>query len=348
MAKEKTNDALKVTPGEPVGVIAAQSMGEPGTQMVLRSFHFAGVASGIATSGLPRMVELVDARKKPATPFTYVYLDEKIMKNFEKAEQIAKKISEIKTEDIARRVLENFSKGTILLRLDSQLLEANELTVKGVAAKIGKLLDVDTKTSGTSILIKTHTKNLRAIRNLAVQVNKLTVNGIEGAGRAVVQQDTKTGEFFVVTNNSNLASIMQIEGVDRSRIYTNDIFEVYRIFGVEAARKIIAGELKTTLREQGISVDERHFFLLSDAMVASGEIKNVGRRGLSGEKNSVFARAAYEETVKHLITAAAFGEIDPMKGVTENVIVGKQILLGTGTVKLAIKKEVLAKMKSKK
>ncbi len=80
-------------------------------------------------------------------------------------------------------------------------------------------------------------------------------------------------------------------------------------------------------------------------MTASGMIKGVGRHGLSGEKRSVFARAAYEETLKHLIHAAAYGEVDPMKGVTENILVGKQIPIGTGSVRLAIRKEDLAKIK---
>jgi DNA-directed RNA polymerase subunit A" len=338
---------FNVTPGEPVGVIAAQSIGEPGTQMVLRSFHYAGIASAIATSGLPRLVEIVDARKKPATPFTYVYLNGRFAKDFGKAEELVKKISEVKLNDLVRRVLENFSKGTIILRLDPQKLEVNELTAKSVAAKLEKLAKVDTVSAGRTIMIKTHTKSAKQIRSLTVQLGKLTVNGIEGAGRAVVQMNKKSGEFYIITNNSNLVELMQLDGVDTARIYTNDIFEIYRVFGIEAARNAIAKELEETLAEQGISVDNRHLLILADAMTANGAIRNVGRRGLSGEKQSVFARAAYEETVKHLINAAAFGERDDMKGVTENVLVGKQIGLGTGNVTLAIKKEDIAKIKPK-
>ncbi|MDE1825082.1 MAG: DNA-directed RNA polymerase subunit A'' [Candidatus Micrarchaeota archaeon] len=336
-----------VTPGEPVGVIAAQSIGEPGTQMVLRSFHYAGVASSIATSGLPRLVEIVDTRKKPATPFAYVYLKGKAAKDFETAEQIAKKINEVRVSDIARRVIENFSKGTITIKMDVQRLQANELTARGVGSKIEKLTKTESRANENAILINTHTKNAKQIRTMAVQIGKMTINGIEGAGRAVVQEDKKSGEFFIQTNNSSLSEIMQVEGVDTSRVYTNDIFEMYRIFGVEAARNTISRELSTTLREQGIAVDPRHLDILADAMTSNGAIKNVGRRGLSGEKESIFARAAYEETVKHLINAAAFGERDDMKGVTENVLIGKQIMLGTGTITLAIKKEDLAKISGK-
>lgn len=341
---------FEITPGEPVGVIAAQSIGEPGTQMILRLFHFAGVAteSVIATAGLPRLVELVDAKKKPSTPFSYIYLEEKVKKNFEKATEIAKKIDEIKIGDLAKRAVENFSAGTIRIRLDPQVLETAELSARTVASKIEKLLNVETELEGNVITVKTHTKNLKAVRAGSVKLMKLTVNGIEGAGKAVVRQDLKTEEFYILTADSNIDLILPIDGVDRSRIYTNDIFKMYRVFGVEAARNALVKELKKLMEEQKIDVDDRHILLLADAMTFGGEIKNVGRHGLSGEKLSVFARAAYEETIKHLVNAAAFGEVDPMKGVTENILAGKQILLGTGTVSLAINKDDLAKIKPKK
>ncbi len=348
MASKK--DQIKdcnVTQGEPVGVIAAQSIGEPGTQMILRSFHRAGVASVTVTSGLPRMIEIVDLKKKPATPFTYIYLEDNVKKNFEKSIAIMKKINEVKVRDVAKRIIENFSNGTIKLRLDRQVLDSNELTAKGVASKIEKLLKLDTAVEENKILVKTHTKNLKQVRSTAVQLSNMTINGIEGAGRAMIQQDPKTEEFYVISADSNIEGIMEVEGVDKSRIYTNDILKMYQVFGIEAGRNTIVNELQKTLKEQGISVDPRHMLLLADAMTATGQIKNVGRHGISGEKDSVFARAAYEETVKHLVNAAAFGEIDEMLGVTESVLVGKQIMLGTGTVKLAVKKEDLAKIKPK-
>ncbi len=345
--KEQQIKSFNVTSGEPVGVIAAQSIGEPGTQMILRSFHRAGVASVTATSGLPRMIEIVDLKKKPATPFTFIYLEDNVKKNFEKAIAIMKKINEVKVKDITSRSIENFTNGTIKLRLDRQSLDSNEITAKSVASKIEKLMKLDTVVQDNKILVKTHTKNLKMVRTTAVQLLNMTINGIPGAGRAMIQQDPKTEEFYIISADSNLDGIMEVEGVDKSRIYTNDILKMYQVFGVEAGRNTIVNELHKTLREQGISVDFRHLVLLADAMTATGSIKNVGRHGISGEKDSVFARAAYEETVKHLVNAAAFGEVDTMLGVTESVLVGKQIMLGTGTVKLAVKKEDLAKIKPK-
>lgn len=325
----KKNNVTSVDTGEPVGIIAAQSIGEPGTQMILRTFHFAGLAASITTTGLPRIIELLDARKKPATPQTRVYLNENISKNFDKAIDVSAKISEVKMSELVRRAVENFTKGRITLVLNGQTLESAGMTVKSMSNMVAKKFDVETSVESERIVIHMHTKKLNDIRNMSVRMMKSVLTGVEGAGKAVVTQDPKTGDFYVDCSGSNIEGIMQVDGVDTSRIYTNDIFEVERVFGVEAARNALAIELEKTLDEQGISVNKRHLFLVADAMTYNGMVKSIGRHGLIGEKESVFARAAFEETVKHLINAAAFGEVDNMSGVTENILVGKQIPLGT-------------------
>ncbi|MGC8479538.1 MAG: DNA-directed RNA polymerase subunit A'' [Candidatus Micrarchaeia archaeon] len=333
--------------GEPVGMVAAQSLGEPGTQMILRAFHFAGIESTIATSGLPRIVELVDARKKPATPITYIYLNSEARKNFDKAEAIMKKISEVKMVTIIKRVLENFPKGMIKLIVDEQALNANNLTPSQVAQKISKKFNVSANVEkDKNIILKLKTKNVAEIRTMSVKIMKDVIQGIPDAGKTIIQQNNKTGEFYLISAGSNIRDIIEVDGVDKSKLYTNDVFAMYGLFGIEAARNTIVRELKNTLDEQKIGVDLRHLMLIADAMCYSGSIKGIGRHGLSGQKDSVFAKAAYEETVKHLVNAAAFSEVDNMRGVTENILVGKQIPIGTGSVRLAIKKEDMQKIKT--
>lgn len=336
-----------VQAGEPVGVVAAQSLGEPGTQMVLRTFHMTGVAAtAIATSGLPRIIELLDAKKMPSSPLMRIRLKESYAKSFAKADEVAKKISEIKMGNILRRVVENFSKGKILVILNQQTMQAYDLTARSVAARLSKELGLDAKVGERgNIIVGAHTKNLKEVRSVTVKLTRSIVNGIEGAGRATVTQDPKTQEFYIISSGSNIEPIMQVEGVDPSRIYTNDLFETYRVLGIEAARNTLALELKKTMDEQDISVNDRHISLIADAMTADGTIQSIGRHGLVGKKESVFAKAAFEETIKHLINAAAFGQVDYMRGVTENILVGKQIPLGTGSVKLAIKKAEEVKKK---
>ncbi len=338
MAKQEYDSSVQA--GEPVGVIAAQSLGEPGTQMVLRTFHMVGAAAtAIATSGLPRIIELLDAKKVPSSPIMRVYLKESYAKSFAKADEIANKISEIKMGSVMRRAVENFSKGKILIILNAQSMQAMDLTARQVAARLGKELGVEARVGEHgNIIVSTHTKNLKEVRAITVKATRSIVNGIEGAGRAMVTQ-AKDGEFYIESAGSNIEPVMQVEGVDASRIYTNDLFATYRVFGIEAARNTLVLELKKTLEDQDISVNDRHISLIADAMTADGTIQSIGRHGLVGRKESVFAKAAFEETVKHLINAAAFGQIDYMRGVTENILVGKQIPLGTGSVKLTIKRK---------
>ena len=86
----------QVEPGQAVGIVTAQSIGEPGTQMTLRTFHFAGIKERNVTLGLPRLIELVDARKKPVTPTMDIYLDEESKKSREKAIEVARNVLQTK------------------------------------------------------------------------------------------------------------------------------------------------------------------------------------------------------------------------------------------------------------
>jgi DNA-directed RNA polymerase subunit A" len=126
----------------------------------------------------------------------------------------------------------------------------------------------------------------------------------------------------------------KIEGVDFKRTTTNNIAEIADVLGIEAARNAIIEEMISTLNEQGLDVDPRHITLIADAMTMDGEVKQIGRHGIAGGKASVLSRAAFEVTVDNLLEAAIHGETDELKGVTENVIVGQPIKLGTGAVEL--------------
>ena len=137
---------------------------------------------------------------------------------------------------------------------------------------------------------------------------------------------------------------MELEGVDKTRTITNDIHAIYEVLGIEAARNAIINEAYDTLQEQGLNVDIRHIMLVADLMTSDGTIRPIGRQGISGEKGSVIARAAFEITVDHLLRAARRGEVDELKGVAENVIVGQPIRLGTGSVELAIDVKKLSKL----
>ena len=170
---------------------------------------------------------------------------------------------------------------------------------------------------------------IRELRLLADKVRDLQISGIKGIGKVIIRRDD---EWIIHTEGSNLKEILDMEGIDHVRTTTNNIHEIGEVLGIEAARQSIINEAQNTLSEQGLSVDVRHIMLVADIMTSEGVVKSIGRHGISGEKSSVLARAAFEETGKHLLRASIRGEVDDLTGIIENIIIGQPIPLGTGSV----------------
>jgi len=174
-----------------------------------------------------------------------------------------------------------------------------------------------------------------ALLQLEDKVKKLRLKGLPDIIRANVQGPNRdTGEYYIATIGSNLSKVSMFSGVDRGRTYTNNINEIYQYLGVEAARQAIINEMESTLGEAGLEVDVRHLLTVSDVMTSEGEVRAIGRHGVSGTKHSILARSAFEVTVNHLLRAGVIGERDELRGVTENIIVGQPVSLGTGSVEL--------------
>ncbi len=334
-----------ISPFECVGVVAAQSLGEPGTQMTMRTFHYAGVAEHVPT-GLPRLIEIVDAKKAPSKPIIDIYL-KKEFSTMDKAKKVASELEEVLIEDVAS-VEENFEKRVIRIVLTDEARRKG-IEIQEIEKIIKKKARVKSKIQGDKLFIKPKVKKglptYKAIRKLSELVKRILVRGVAGIKRAVVIEEK--GELFIRARGSNIQGVIQHPAVDPTKIYTNDIKMIYDLFGIEAARAAIVKEAKDVMDSQGLDVDIRHILLLADAMCVDGIVKSVGRHGLSGQKAGVLARAAFEETVKHLAKAAVQGEIDHLRGITENVIVGQVIPTGTGVVKLCLKTEHKKKEKKK-
>ena len=345
------NNILKVAPGEAVGTVAAQSIGEPSTQMMLENFHQAGVVSAIRTKGLPRLIELVDARKVPKVATIEIWPEKSITKDFEKVKALKKKIEEVKIKGVISDFDENFNNATMELTLNREKLAMYELTERGIVGKLEKMDGVDVSSADHVIRIKikkakSADRSIHGIRVAFVKIRNMTIAGVKGVSNIGIET-TDDGSFYIVAMGNNINGVLDIDGVDGNRVYSNDPFEVMRVFGIEAARNLIANELKDTMKVNGVDVSYRHLMLIADAMTFYGVIKSVGRHGIAGSKNSVFARAAYEETIKHFTNACVFGESDPLTGVAENILIGKQVKVGTGIVKLLVKKSDLKEIKGR-
>ena len=347
MEDDKKDKGRLVVPGEAVGTVAAQSIGEPSTQMILRTFHSAGIASVVTTKGLPRIIELVDARKKPKFPVMQIFPIKSIAGKYEKVREIWRKLEEVKVSSVISGFEEDFKTGTMMLNLDREKLSFYELTGRQITGPLSKREDINVDQEGERIKVKVKKKeNIKSMRTTFVHVLATSIIGIPGINKAMMLQG-EDGTFHITTSGSNIEKVMEIEGVDKWHIYANDPFEVARNYGIEAARNVLANEINDTIKQEGLTVSFKHLALLADAMTYTGAIRSAGRHGIAGDKDSVFARAAYEETVKHFINAGLFGEKDMLKGVAENILIGKQIGLGTGKVKLAVRKTDMGKLKTK-
>ncbi|XRO75603.1 DNA-directed RNA polymerase subunit A'' [Methanocaldococcus sp. 28A] len=307
------------------------------THNTMRTFHYAGVAEINVTLGLPRMIEIVDARKEPSTPIMTIYLKEGYKDNREKAEEIAKEIESLTLGSIAESISIDLWTQSIKVELDENRLADRGLTIDDVVEAIKKKLKVKIDVEGSVLYLKIKTPSIKALRKRIPKIKNIQLKGIPGIERVLVKKEGD--EYVLYTQGSNLREVFKIEGVDTTRTTTNNIIEIQEVLGIEAARNAIINEMRNTLEQQGLEVDIRHLMLVADMMTADGEVKPIGRHGVAGEKGSVLARAAFEETVKHLYAAAERGDIDKLKGVIENVIVGKPIYLGTGCVELIIDRE---------
>lgn len=326
-----------VEPGEAVGTVAAQSIGEPGTQMTLRTFHYAGVAELNVTLGLPRLIEIIDARRTPSTSMMTIYLTGKAAEDKNKARAFAQEIEVTTVEDVASQTEMDLINMEFVVTLDRSRMNQKDLTPARVASAVREALKIEASVDGNKLRVKPETQTLSELRRTATRVKGVPLRGVKGINRVVVKMEGN--ECVVYTEGSNFAEILALSGVDQTRTTTNNINEIEEVLGVEAARNAIINEAVKTLEEQGLDVDVRHIMLVADMMTRDGEIKQVGRHGVSGEKASVLARASFEVTTKHLLDACIRGEVDKLDGIIENVIAGQPIPLGTGSVELVMRRE---------
>ncbi|OGE54853.1 hypothetical protein PENARI_c005G11642 [Penicillium arizonense] len=385
-------------PGEMVGVLAAQSIGEPATQMTLNTFHFAGVSSKNVTLGVPRLKEILNVATNIKTPSMTVY--QQGMKTHDKegaktlrslVEHTSLRSVTESTEiyydpDIQSTVIENDrdmvesyfiipedvgddaasqSKWLLRIVLSRPSLLDKGLTVQDVATRIKQAYPRD-----IAVIFSDNNADEQVIRIRQVQdykddddedveydvtlkkleqhlLDTLTLRGVPGVERAFINEKSKVRviedgslytsksdplckEWVLETSGSSLAAVLSIPGVDASRTYSNQFIEIFEVFGIEAARTAVLRELTQVLAFDGSYVNHRHLALLVDVMTVRGYLTPVTRHGINRADNGALMRCSFEETVEILLEAAAFGELDDCRGVSENLILGQMAPAGTG------------------
>nr|XP_016942385.1 DNA-directed RNA polymerase III subunit RPC1 [Drosophila suzukii] len=335
-------------PGTAVGAIAAQSIGEPGTQMTLKTFHFAGVASMNITQGVPRIVEIINATKTISTPIITAELDN--CHSMEFARQVKARIEKTTLAELSSYVEVvcgpyscYLAIGIDMARIKLLGLHINLDTIVFSILKSRmrvKPTQVEAVAKLSRIVVRveaTRTATINAeLARLALNLQNVVVAGLPNINRAVIAVDDarQPPTYKLCIEGYGLRDVIATYGVVGKRTRSNNICEIYQTLGIEAARTIIMSEITEVMEGHGMSVDWRHIMLLASQMTARGEVLGITRHGLAKMRESVFNLASFEKTADHLFDAAYYGQTDAINGVSERIILGMPAGIGTGIFKL--------------
>ncbi|KAI9105948.1 hypothetical protein DFS34DRAFT_656655 [Phlyctochytrium arcticum] len=345
-----------IEPGTAVGAIGAQSIGEPGTQMTLKTFHFAGVASMNVTLGVPRIKEIINASKNISTPIIDAHLVSGDYKNENK--QRSHFAAETAARVVKGRVERTFLKDITIfieefispqecglhIRLDHEAIKRLQLEVDIYSirwALIRSKLKITEESircdPPDSLRVLVNLKNtigssLQAVQNLKRALPK--VIGYSTVNRAVINDNEKENRLNLLVEGYGLRDVMATEGIDGTKTKSNHTLECLQTLGIEAARYTIINEIMYTMKSHGMTIDQRHVMLLADLMTFKGEVLGITRFGIAKMKDSVLMLASFEKTTDHLFDAAFYGKRDAIRGVSECIIMGVPMGIGTGLFKL--------------
>jgi len=316
----------KIASGNAIGIITAQSFGEPSTQMVLRTFHSAGIAEMQVTSGLPRLIEIFDARRTPSTPEMEIYLD-KQHNNEKDARIIAEKIQEVKLKDIIKEIKVNFSGKKIEAVIDNNAIKRVHSSIQSITFKL-KEKGQDCKVIGNSVIFGEKDLDFKQIYKLKEKIKESHISGIKGIEQILVVKRER--DYVILTAGTNLKEITEFKGIDKTRTISNDLHEVCDVLGIEVARSVIIKEIRKVINSQGLDINERHLKLIADAMTTTGIVKGITRMGIISQKSSILARASFETPIKQFINATLKDNKDELSSVIENIILNQPVPVGTG------------------
>lgn len=328
----------KIDAGESIGVITAESFGEPSTQMTLNVFHFAGVAEVSISLGLPRLIELFDTRKIIKTPMMEIFLNNPYNKDADKVRKLAGMIKEVRLKEIITDITIDIANLQIKIELNKTRMRELNLKEDEVVTKVKeafKGLEVKRRENVLSFSSKSKGYELLELYKLKRKLKETFISGIKKVNQVLPVKIQN--EFVILTAGTNLKDILQMKEIEATRTTTNDIFEVRKVLGIEATRQAIINEALKVMEDQGLDIDIRHIMFVADIITGSGEIKGITRSGITGEKKSVLARASFETPIKHLVNASLLGEEDDLNSVVENVLLNQAVPLGTGLPDLVIK-----------
>ncbi|KDN52100.1 beta and beta-prime subunits of DNA dependent RNA-polymerase [Tilletiaria anomala UBC 951] len=331
----------KVEPGTAVGAVGAQSIGEPGTQMTLKTFHFAGVASMNVTLGVPRIKEIINAAKVINTPIIETKL---VSESSEAAARIVKgRIEKTYLADVTSVFEEVWDKDYAFIGVHIDMDTIRKLQLEISPWQIARAIRraprlrlteervqlIESRNRIRIYVDRNDENSYNSLKTLKRELGKIVISGITECNRAVVSNDK--GVFKILVEGYGFKQVMTTLGVVGTHTQTNHVMDMRSILGIEAARTSVFNEIQTTMKSHGMSIDPRHVMLLADIMTYKGEVLGITRFGVAKMKDSVLMLASFEKTTDHLFDAALFGKTDYIEGVSESIIMGNPAKgLGTG------------------
>ena len=348
----------RVEAGSAVGAIGAQSIGEPGTQMTLKTFHFAGVASMNITQGVPRIKEIINAAKTVATPIITASLDDPY--DMGTARVVKGRIERTELGQVCRHVARVITQSEIYILFELDLPRIAELKLELTAHSVMRSILAAPKLKVRETEIEASSKSavrvyparceredntLYELAKLAEQLKKVRVCGLDNVARAIIvlkDDAQKTDEerasgrpcHHLLIEGTALQAVMGVKGLRGAHSKSTHIMEVEKCLGIEAARNTIVHEIQSVMGSHGMDIDNRHVSLLADVMTFRGEVLGITRFGMPKMRQSVLSLASFEKTTDHLFDAAFHSRVDAICGVSECIIMGIPIQLGTGLFQL--------------
>jgi DNA-directed RNA polymerase II subunit RPB1 len=399
-----------VQPGDQVGIVAAQSIGEPATQMTLNTFHQAGVASKSAvTRGVPRLRECLKVTQNPKATSLTITLKPEYRSNKEKAREVVQDLELTILRNITEKVAiywdendedtvidadkvllkfyklfeeglmadegseDKWSKWVLRLELNGEEMFNRNISIQEVVSVIKnqwnhdinvvysdynsdklvmriRLPNKDRQDKDTAAQLDDFT-NLKKFQNKLL--NSIVIRGLPGIKGVTFRKDKQVVEsvdgkyeqveqYILDTDGSNFIKVMNHPAVDGTKLYSTHVWDVYEVLGVEATRSILFNEINSLF--ESVGVNYRHLCLLCDVMTRFGKLMSIDRYGINKNDIGTLAKASFEETEKILLKAALFGEVDPVTGVSANIMMGQPIRGGTAFSQVLMDDQMLGKL----
>ncbi|KNA22334.1 hypothetical protein SOVF_034890 [Spinacia oleracea] len=337
----------RIEAGTAIGAIGAQSIGEPGTQMTLKTFHFAGVASMNVTLGVPRIKEIISASKKISTPIIMAKLEDD--NNMKMAESVKGQIEKTLLGQVSKsiKLVMSSIRASVVVKLDMEKINSlrlciNAYTIKdkiesSLAKRKNDKLEVKV-IDDVKLAIIPKAEKLEAhfvLHQLKNKLPTIVVKGINTIERAIIaDEEGKKGKLNLIVEGTGLREVMGIPGVDGCKTDSNHIMELQQTLGIEAARSGIIREINKVMQSHSMDIDIRHMMLLADVMTFKGEVLAVTRVGIAKMKESILMLASFEKTADHLFNGSVNGREEKIEGVSECIIMGVPMQIGTGILNI--------------